>query len=154
MILLPPKQSPTVLTMYTLDNVPKTTSNLPKALLLVADGVRKGSIGGTLGPTSNDIVISRAFAKAVFTAHRMIKSRVSEIYQLKALTHCGLQGGLKIPLLKSKQRTGPLAPLFRRGGMGRIHAPNALGAYPLTRLIFFLFLLVMCAIISKWTATR
>lgn len=54
------------LKIYIPDNVPKTTSNLPKALLRFADGVRNGSVGGTLGLAPEDIVISRPFAEAVF----------------------------------------------------------------------------------------
>ena len=41
-------KSPTILTIYILNNVPETASNLPKALMLSADWVRKGFAEGIL----------------------------------------------------------------------------------------------------------
>ena len=49
-----------------MNNVPKTTSILPKAPMLSADRVREGLAEEYSGSTHEEIVISRAFAQAVF----------------------------------------------------------------------------------------
>ena len=56
----------TIPTSYILNNVPETTSKLPNPLMLSADFVRKGLAEGYSGSGHEEIVISGAFAEAVF----------------------------------------------------------------------------------------
>ena len=49
-----------------MNNVPKTTSSLPKAPMFSADRVRETWQGEYSGSIHEEIVISRAFAQAVF----------------------------------------------------------------------------------------
>jgi hypothetical protein len=57
---------PTILNIYMLNNVPKTTTNLPNAPMLSAVECEKAFQGRHPGSTCEQIVIYEAFAAAVF----------------------------------------------------------------------------------------
>jgi hypothetical protein len=67
-------------TIYILNNVPKTTSNLPKAPMSPPIECEKVWQRGYSGPTHEEIVISEAFAEAVFLADQMIITHFKEQY--------------------------------------------------------------------------